>query len=261
MIPKTYLTEWTHVVPWQEERQIEQDLIITIALFKLYSNPILKKSLAFRGGTALNKLFFEKPTRYSEDIDLVQTMSEPIGPTTKLIREALDPFLGKPSGTSSHGRITLTYRVLGEDGRPLKLKVEINTREHFAVLGFHDKPFSSSSSLHPGETIILTYHIAELLGTKLRALYQRRKGRDLYDLYISLTTMPSLDHDSIIQCFIHYLNHENHRISQAQFIANLEAKLLNKEFRIDISPLLPPHVIFDPDEAYEHIRKHLIEKL
>ena len=118
MIPKTYLTEWAHVVPWQEDRQIEQDLIITIALARLYINPILRNSLAFRGGTALNKLFFKNPTRYSEDIDLVQTISEPIGPTTKLIRTALDPFLGKPSGTSSFGRITLTYRVTGEDGRP-----------------------------------------------------------------------------------------------------------------------------------------------
>ena len=79
MIPKTFLTQWTHVVPWQEERQVEQDLIITTALLRLYSNQILRSKLAFRGGTALNKLFFKKPTRYSEDIDLVQIVGEPIG--------------------------------------------------------------------------------------------------------------------------------------------------------------------------------------
>ncbi len=60
MIPKIYLAEWTHVVSWQEERQIEQDLIITTALLRLYANPILRNYLAFRGGTALNKLFFTK---------------------------------------------------------------------------------------------------------------------------------------------------------------------------------------------------------
>jgi predicted nucleotidyltransferase component of viral defense system len=129
------------------------------------------------------------------------------------------------------------------------------------VLGFYNKPFSSSSSLYPGQTIIQTYYIEELLGTKLRALYQRRKGRDLYDLYISLTTWTSLDCQAIIKCFVYYLKHENHRISQPQFRANLEAKLLNKEFRIDTLPLLPPYISFNPDEAYEHVRKHLIEKL
>jgi predicted nucleotidyltransferase component of viral defense system len=106
MIPRTYLTEWAHIVRWQEERQVEQDLIITAALLKLYSNPVLRKSLAFRGGTALNKLFFEKPTRYSEDIDLVQVIGEPIGPTTNLIREALDPFLGV-SHRVPHRRVVL----------------------------------------------------------------------------------------------------------------------------------------------------------
>ena len=185
MIPKTYLTEWTHFVPWQEESQIEQDLIITTALLKLYNNPILRKSLAFRGGTALNKLFFEYPSRYSEDIDLVQMVGEPIGPTTKQIRDALDPFLGTPSRDSSFGCITFTYRVVGEDNRPIRLKIEINTREHFSVMGFIEKEFTSSSSLHPGATSICTYQAEELLGTKLRALFQRRKGRDL-SIYIKV---------------------------------------------------------------------------
>lgn len=261
MIPKTYLTEWTHFVPWQEERQVEQDLIITIALLKLYSNPILRNSLAFRGGTALNKLFFSDPSRYSEDIDLVQISGGPIGPTTKLIREALDPFLGAPSRDSSFGRITFTYRVIGEDGRPLRLKIEISTREHFAVQGYIEKKFLSTSSMYPGEIIICTYNIEELLGTKLRALFQRRKGRDLFDLHKCRTSLPSLNIDAILHCFVYYLKQENRHISRTEFIANLEAKLLNKEFRIDVIPLLPPQVAYDPDEAYEHVRGHLIEKL
>ena len=87
MIPRSYIQEWAKTVPWQEPRQVEQDLIITNALLKLYKHPVLKLSLAFRGGTALNKLFFNPPTRYSEDIDLVQTTSEPIGGTMDAIRE------------------------------------------------------------------------------------------------------------------------------------------------------------------------------
>ena len=184
-----------------------------------------------------------------------------MGRTTKLIIEALDQFLGEPSRDASFGCITLTYCVMGEDGWPLKVKIEINTREHFSVLGFLEKPFLSSSSLHPGEVIICTYYIEELLGTKMRALYQRRKGRDLYDLDVSLAAMPSLDLDSIVHCFVHYIDHENRRISKAQFLANLEAKLLNSEFRKDTLPLLPRDVLFEPDKAYENVRKLLIERL
>ena len=81
MIPNHFIVEWLEFVPWQELRQVEQDLIITKALLKLYSQPLLQQSVAFRGGMALNKLFFNPATRYSEDIDLVQIRAKPIGET------------------------------------------------------------------------------------------------------------------------------------------------------------------------------------
>ena len=81
MIPRNFIIEWTGVVPWSEPRQVEQDLIITSALLRLYEHPVLQETFAFRGGTALNKLFFNPAFRYSEDIDLVQITSQPIGTT------------------------------------------------------------------------------------------------------------------------------------------------------------------------------------
>lgn len=99
MIPKRFILEWTKFVPWQEPRQIEQDLIITNALLKIYAQPKLQENLAFRGGTALNKLYFTPPSRYSEDIDLVQTNAEPIGKTIDALREVMDVWLGEPKGS------------------------------------------------------------------------------------------------------------------------------------------------------------------
>ena len=63
----------------------------------------------------------------------------------------------------------------------LRLKVEINTREHFAVFGFTRRPFSVASRWYSGTAAIATSELDELLATKLRALYQRRKGRDLFE--------------------------------------------------------------------------------
>ena len=50
--------------------------------------------LAARGGTAIHKLLFKQPLRYSEGIELVQTQAEPIGPTVDAICDAL-AWLGK----------------------------------------------------------------------------------------------------------------------------------------------------------------------
>lgn len=80
MIPSQNLVAWGSVVPWTDSRQVEQDLIISRALIEVFSDEMLRKELRFRGGTALNKLHFPAPLRYSEDIDLVRTSAGPIGP-------------------------------------------------------------------------------------------------------------------------------------------------------------------------------------
>jgi hypothetical protein len=89
------------------------------------------------------------------------------------LQEQLNPWLGIPKRKQSEGRVTLTYRLESEEGLPLKLKVEINSREHFSILGFARRQFSVDSRWYRGSTTIQTYQLEELLGTKVRALYQR----------------------------------------------------------------------------------------
>ncbi len=83
MIPEFCLTEWRQEVPWVEDYQVEQDLIISRALINLYENPKIRNTLVFRGGTALHKLYIKPAARYSEDIDFVQIDSAPIGENNK----------------------------------------------------------------------------------------------------------------------------------------------------------------------------------
>ena len=68
-----------------------------------------------------------------------------------------------------------------------------------------------------------------MLATKLRALYQRRKGRDLYDLYHALIFIPTLDCDLIIECFKKYVGGQT--ITRSDFLASMEAKLQDTLFR------------------------------
>jgi len=178
LIPRDFITEWKNFAPWTQPYQVEQDLIISRAMVEIFSHPLLSENVAFRGGTALFKLHVS-PVRYSEDIDLVQVCPGSIGPIMDAVQEKLNPWLGSPKRKQSEGRVTLTYRMESEDGLPLRLKVEINSREHFSVLGFYKQGYEVKSRWFSGKALILTYHLDELLGTKLRALYQRKKGRYL----------------------------------------------------------------------------------
>ena len=97
MIPRANITAWRTGAPWPDNAQVEQDLVLSRALVSMFERPAVAEQTVFRGGTALHKLFFEPPGRYSEDIDLVQRDAGPIGELVKPIREALDSWLGMPN--------------------------------------------------------------------------------------------------------------------------------------------------------------------
>ena len=94
---------------------------------------MLAHGLALRGGTALYKLVLAPPSRYSEDLDLVQVKAGPIGTVLDRLRARLDPWLGKPTWDHAASTVTLLYRFTSEilPVNRLRPKVEINTREHF----------------------------------------------------------------------------------------------------------------------------------
>jgi len=262
VIPFDFITEWRQVAPWIDDTQIEQDLILSRALVEMFSQTEVAEALAFRGGTALFKLFLTPAPRYSEDIDLVQITAEPIGPCLTSIRRVLDPWLGNPKRAFKEGGVTLIYRVQseGSPSLPIRLKIEINTREHFNVFGLQERAFQVESRWFSGSASIQTYHLDELMGTKLRALYQRKKGRDLFDLWIT-SRRGSVDNDRIVECFRCYLEQTKLQVSRAEFEANLSRKLVDPRFLNDIAPLLAPGCPWDIDGAARYAREDLLPRL
>lgn len=143
----------------------------------------------------------------------MQTEPEGIGPALDAIHDALDGWLGKPQWKQSEGRVRLNYRFESEDLPTvrLKLKVEINSREHFTAYGLKDHHFEVSSRWFSGAANVRTYELDELLGTKLRALYQRKKGRDLFDLGLALSR-DGVSPDRIVEVFARYMNEDGGRL-------------------------------------------------
>lgn len=262
MIPQSDIIEWSNTVAWQTNEQVEQDLVICRALVEIFNDNYLASHLAFRGGTALHKLYFWPQLRYSEDIDLVQMRAEPIGQVLDRLRGILG-FLGKARVEVGDTMATMKFRFESEIPPvvPLRLKIEINCREHFAELGWKKKDFSVQSNWFEGKCSLTTYKVEELLGTKIRALYQRRKGRDLYDLYKAFSK-GRLDIKKMLHCYRKYMEFSVGKVpSQNEFIQNIELKLQNEYFAGDIVGLIRPDELYNHNDAYELVKKELFDKM
>ncbi len=229
-------------MPWAEPRQVEQDLIISRALVEIFNHDLLGAGLRLRGGTALNKIIFPEPLRYSEDIDLVRTTAGPIGPVLDAVREVLEPWLGQGNFVSSRTAPKLRFRVPAEDDPEawIRLKVEINIAETEPF----DPPVSISYAVEnpwfAGSAAIASFSPEELFATKLRALLQRDRGRDLFDLDHALGALPVLDVDRVVALFAQYLDQQCQVISRAEAEQRMLAKFARPDLLGDIRALLPP---------------------
>lgn len=260
MIPENFVEQWRVNAPWQTLAMIEQDLVISRALVDLYNEPKVFESLVFIGGTALNKLYLNPPSRYSEDIDFVQIKASPIGDTISGIRNALDPWLGEPKRKFTERCAKLIYRYNAVDNTPAKLKIEINTTEHFHVMPLKQIPYSLNSEWHQGNTTLLTYELDELMSTKIRALYQRRKGRDLFDLWLVLNK-ELINVENVLYILSKYCHENNEFITRKMLEDNLAEKRQHSDFLSDINILLSPENNWDIDNAFELIHKKIISNM
>lgn len=263
MIAKPYIAKWQEHAPWKEFSQVEQDLIISRALVEIFSDDFLKEHLAFRGGTALHKLYLNPAARYSEDIDLVQIKQGPIKPIIERIGEVITFFEeDRKTQNKGHG-IKALYRFTSEyEELRMRLKLEINCREHFNVLDWVDFPYGVQSEWFENTCKIRTYNINELLGTKLRALYQRSKGRDLFDLDYARRNM-NINIDEILKCFREYIAFatEKKPPSKKEFLQNIEAKENDPNFTGDMEALLRPEIAYNQQEAFEWLKSEIIENI
>lgn len=242
MIPETNITAWSLKAPWAEPRQVEQDLIISRALVEIFNHDFLGAELRFRGGTALNKIIFPEPLRYSEDIDLVRTTGGPIGPILNTLREVLEPWLGQANFVSSQVAPKLRFRVPAENDpdTQIRLKVEINIAEVEAFDAPASIPYNVENPWFTGSTTIASFSPEELMATKLRALLQRDKGRDLFDLDHALEVLPELNVERVVELFGKYLANQGQAISRAEAEQRMLAKFARPDMLGDMRALLTP---------------------
>ena len=262
MIRDEHIRQWHHLAPWTHWGHVEQDLVICRAIVEIFSDSFLAQELAWRGGTALHKLYLQPQARYSEDIDLVQIHPGPIKPIVERLDKALAWLPGKRFDIRRFGfRLRFRYESEIPPIEQMSLKVETNTYEHFAELGFIHQPFSVDSAWFSGSCNVTTFTITELLATKFRALYQRKKLRDLFDMDYALQKT-DFDRDEMLRCWRKYMSLKDAAVPNwREFVANMELKMSDPEYLNDMQGILRPDVPFDAHSAYGRIRHALIDKL
>jgi len=234
VIPRAAITEWSRQAPWPADDQVEQDLVLSRLIVEIANHPLLGHELVFRGGTCLHKVVLPTALRYSEDLDYVRASHGPIGPILDAIREIADD-IDMNMRTDVHSFPKARLRAPFESGSgPMRVKVEINTYETSPARPHHRIPYQVDSTWWSGKADVLTFQPAELVATKLRALFQRKKGRDLFDLWLALTVL-GLDPAEIVACFGPY-RPDGYTAERAR--QGLEEHLADDRFRADLLPLV-----------------------
>jgi len=264
-------------VPWPNLRQVEQDLLLCRSMVALFEDKFLRGQIAMRGGTLLHKVHLAPPVRYSEDIDLVVFGKRPEKHIRLAIRRVLLDVLGLPTqsiwapvlmalrNASKPSRVLrMTYAVqpVGLPGAPLKIKIEANVTERTSHRTIQEIPFAFPFQGKIVATRLNGYDLHEMLGTKLRALFQREAGRDLFDLFWALTqSSPPADPAAIIESFLFYVRKEGVVPGRADLLKLLQSHLKKRGFCADMEPLLRAGITYDPQEAGRYVQTHLLNLL
>ncbi|GAA1875075.1 nucleotidyl transferase AbiEii/AbiGii toxin family protein [Myceligenerans crystallogenes] len=257
MISTNHIAAWAASHPWPTQQQVEQDLLLSRAICAIADDPYLGEELTFRGGTAFHKLHVDTPYRYSEDLDYVRSSAGGIAQLTRTLTE-----LGASLDFSVKTKISkypkVYWRTTAANGVPIRIKIEVNTHERSPALSPVRIHHAVVSDWWSGKSAVKTFDVAELVATKIRALYQRSKGRDLFDLWLALTSV-GVEADKILAAFEPY---RPEGLTAKLAVANLREKVADGTFRADLGPLVTAMpTAYSIESAAETVIDQLLDHL
>ncbi len=258
MIPQPAIVEWGRRVPWPTQEQVEQDLLLSRLIVEIATDEYLREELVFRGGTCLHKLFTGATHRYSEDLDYVRRTAGGIAHLTRALT-TIGERLGMKVNTQISQQPKVYFRAPFESGNGvMRIKIEMNTFERSPVRPLVQVNHALETSWFAGSAEVTTFALPELVGTKLRALFQRSKGRDLFDLWLVITGL-GVDRAELVECFVPY-RPSGYTRRRAEL--NLREKLADRAFREDLAPLVSewPEA-YDIDGAAEMLIGEVFSRL
>ncbi|MEZ5218538.1 MAG: nucleotidyl transferase AbiEii/AbiGii toxin family protein [Ilumatobacteraceae bacterium] len=234
MITDADIAHWRSSVPCVDPDQVEQDLVLSRMIVEIANDPLLGPELVFRGGTCFHKLWLDRPWRYSEDLDYVRTTSGGVGEILTALRSIGERVGFERVNTAIGQHPKARFRSTFATGDAMTIKIEINTFERSPARPIVRRGYGVDSPWFTGHAEVPTFDLAELIATKIRALFQRKKGRDLFDLWLAVRQAGVAPED-IAACFEPY---RPDGWSAGCALDNLHAKLDDAQFVRDLGALI-----------------------
>jgi predicted nucleotidyltransferase component of viral defense system len=245
---------------WADEQGIsdllfaELDYRLVKSLEAFYRDDFLSKRLCMKGGTAINKLYLGETSRLSVDLDFNQ-----IGPKEEVLKERRDvrerivALLKKQDDSYvihserryEQTRIKARYKTVA--GPIRSFKIEISHVERFPIVS----PVRKQVKTPDGLADVITYTLEELTATKLRALLERFKGRDIYDLYFISQLKP--DPAVTRKMFLYYFYRSRKVFNPKVHYKNLTKRYESGNYTDDVSAFIKPTVKFDLTKAAKNV--------
>lgn len=224
----------------------ELDYRLDKTLEALYRDDFLSKRLCLKGGTAINKLYLGETSRLSVDLDFNHLGSkEEVLKERREVRERIVELLKKQDDSYDihserryeQTRIKARYKTVA--GPVRSFKIEISHVERFPIIS----PVKRHIITPEGSAGVITYTLEELTSTKLRALFERFKGRDIYDLYFisQLKLNPTITR----KMFLYYFYRAHKVFNPKIHYKNLIKRYESGNYIDDVMAFVKPTVKFD----------------
>ena len=245
------------------DQQIEKDYIISWILQGIAKHDRLSKSISFKGGTVLKKVYFED-YRFSEDLDFTllynkisnnqifkwfKEVFEYVRDEANIPLEIIDNNEHEDGGINFY----ISYvGPLGGFGANKKVKVDISRSEILAFEPIKQKVFLGYTDQEDHE--LLCYPLEEILVEKMRSMMQRMQARDFYDIWY-LLEIHGMDIDFYVSEFRSKC--EGKGINPGDFHIKLEQRLPQYKGRWQSSMADQIQDLPNFDEVEREVMRHL----
>ena len=245
------------------DQQIEKDYILSWILQGAAQHENLSKTIAFKGGTVLKKVYFED-YRFSEDLDFTllndeisnEQIFEWFGEIFEYVQEEANiPMEIIDDNEHEDGGINFYISYigpLGGHGNRKKVKIDISRSEKLVLEMINQDVIISYSDQEPHQ--LLCYKLEEVLLEKLRSVMQRVQPRDFYDIWYILE-IHRMDIDFYINEF--KTKCENKEINPAEFHEKLNQRLPQYKGRWQKSMAGQIHDLPDFEQVEREVMRYL----
>ncbi|MDQ2085645.1 nucleotidyl transferase AbiEii/AbiGii toxin family protein [Herbivorax sp. ANBcel31] len=230
----------------------------------LNTNPILKDSLALKGGTAINLTIFNLP-RLSVDIDLdylITNSREEMLESREIINSTINRYMvsqgysKNPKTKNPHSLDSWVHDYMGASGNKDNIKIEINYSLRSHVLEAEERPIITEH--FSSEYKVKTLAPIEIYGSKINALLSRAAARDLYDArnMIHFGLFDKSEEELLRKCVVFYAAVSAKDINKTFDTKPIDS-ITQRKIKTDLLPVIKRKDNFEMESAKKLVKEYI----